>query len=677
MELEYEDFFKNKEELFRAFLENTHDMLFILKIDNSNVEVIYVNDTTKNRLKYTLDELNKIGIDAIRKPMDGSSSFMQHIDELMSQGVGTDYAKLICKDESEFPVEVNSKIINYDKESYCISIVRDITDRLNYEIELENEIEIKTKKLNENIHQLQSYKDAVDVNSIVTISDPKGIIKYANDKFCEVSGFTKDEVIGRNHNIVRHPDEPKEVFTDMWNTIQTKNIWRGKLKNLTKDGRTYIVQIVIVPVLDDDDEVCEYIATRYEITDIVNKQEKIENLLITDALTGLYNRFYLNELLSKADENASIALIDINGFHEINDFYGDEVGDKIIVKLSNILNKMLNHNYLLFHLSGDEFIVFNKDIARDIFIAEMIEANNFLNTKTLMINDKTFYLNTTVVLSFEDKDNLIASVHLAKTFAKQNGLNFNIFTQNNPLEAEYKSNLIWSKRIKQAIQEDRIVVFFQPIVDTKTKEIVKYESLVRMISRDSEIISPYLFLDKAKKSNQYTKITRIVVEKTLKAMEKFNIKSSINLTIEDVQNTEIKEFICDTLDSFDKSEDITFELVESEGIENFNDVNQFVQHLKSHGCKLAIDDFGTGYSNFEYLLKLNADIIKIDGSLIREIDHNQDHYDIVKTIVSFAKIKKLEVVAEFVSSENIYNMIKELEIDTSQGYYFSEPKPME
>jgi EAL domain-containing protein (putative c-di-GMP-specific phosphodiesterase class I) len=124
-------------------------------------------------------------------------------------------------------------------------------------------------------------------------------------------------------------------------------------------------------------------------------------------------------------------------------------------------------------------------------------------------------------------------------------------------------------------------------------------------------------------------------------------------------------------------QNVTFELVESEGINNFEDVERFIQQIKSYGCSVAIDDFGTGYSNFEYLLKLQTDTIKIDGSLIKDIDTNQDKYDIVQTIVSFAKIKKLKVVAEFVSSESIYKTIQSLGIDLCQGYYFGEPKPFD
>jgi diguanylate cyclase (GGDEF)-like protein/PAS domain S-box-containing protein len=636
-------------------IENINDLVFVCEESQNKTKIVYANKTAQNKLMYSLEEMNDINI----------CNFEQSKKVYLTK-----------KNGEEFPAEVSSTFINHENKFYNVLIIRDITKRFNYEQELKYEIELKTKELSENIHQLQSYKEAVDINSIITISDPNGRIKYANDKFYEISGFTKEEIIGKNHNIIRHPDVDKQVFEDMWNTILSKKIWKGELKNLTKDGKTYIVHSVIVPVLDDDNGIREFIATRYEITDITNKQDKIEQLLKTDALTGLYNRFYLNETIQKLNNEASIALIDINRFHEINDFYGDTIGDMIIIKLSKILKNMLDNDYMLFHLSGDEFIVFNTNKSKNIFINDMRKINEFLNTEKLIINDKKFYLNTNISLSFEDKHTLISSVHLAKTYAKQNGYNFSIYSKDNPLEKEYQSNLKWSSDIRKAIHDDRITVFFQPIVDAKTKEIIKYESLVRMIDEEGKVISPYFFLDKAKKSNQYTQITKIILDKTLETILINDIKASINITLEDINSQDVKNYIYKKLDEFYKCENITFELVESEGIENFEDVENFIKTIKSYGCKLAIDDFGTGYSNFEYLLKLNTDIIKIDGSLIKEIDKNQDHFDIVKTIVSFAKTKNLKVVAEFVSSEEINQKILELDIDYAQGYLFSEPKPM-
>lgn len=674
--MQYNKFLQSQSDLANILLNESNDMMFILNIDNNDTQIVYSNSKAIETLGYTLDEMNQIGIDSFREPIDENHPFGEHVKRLKSQGSLTNYALLTCKDGRKFPVEVNAKTIENNNQTYSISIVRDITDRFNYEQKLQLSIQKKSKELNQNISRLESYKLAMDINSIVTISDKHGKITYANEKFYEVTGFTEDEVIGKSHNIVRHPDTPDEVFKDMWSCIKNKKVWTGELKNLTKDGRTYIVQVVIVPILDHNGNIIEYIATRYEITQIIQKQKHIETLAKTDSLTGLYNRIYLNETL-KNTTYGSLALVDINRFHEINDFYGESVGDSVIKLFSKILKSRLQDKYMLFHLSGDNFIIFNRDISRDIFINDMVNINSFLNKETLKIDNKNFYLNTTMSLSFDDPKSLLSSVHIANTYAKQNALEFNIYTPDNPLEKEYKSNLTWTLKIKKAIEEDRITVFFQPIVNTMNRKIDKYEALVRMIGEDGEIISPYKFLDKAKKSNQYTQITQIVMKKSFKEIIEKDISCSINLTIEDIQSSSVREYIYTSLKAIQNCEKIIFELVESEGIENFEDVNIFIKKIKSFGCKLAIDDFGTGYSNFEYLLKLNADIIKIDGSLIKEIDINEDYYSIVQAIVTFAKAKNLDVVAEFVSSEAIHEKIKSLGIKYSQGYLFGEPKPME
>ncbi|MDY0117512.1 MAG: EAL domain-containing protein, partial [Sulfurimonadaceae bacterium] len=161
------------------------------------------------------------------------------------------------------------------------------------------------------------------------------------------------------------------------------------------------------------------------------------------------------------------------------------------------------------------------------------------------------------------------------------------------------------------------------------------------------------------------------------ALNESNHILSINITADDILNQGTKEFLFHKLNASNKTENIIFELVESEGIESFEEVKLFIDKVKSFGCQIAIDDFGTGYSNFEYLLKLEADIIKIDGSLIRHIDTNTNSYNIVASIVSFAKKNNIEIVAEFVASAAIQEKIESLEIEFSQGYFFGEPCFME
>lgn len=540
---------------------------------------------------------------------------------------------------------------------------------------LEKLVDEKTQELQKNLSKLQSYAKAIDVNSIASISDPKGIITYVNDKFCEVSGYSKEEVLGKPHSIIRHPDTPKEEFKQMWETIKNKQIWQGRIKNRKKNGDPYIVQSAIVPILDTEGNIVEYIATRYEITEIYTQQKKLEKQVRTDYLTGLGNRFNLHEKLELL-KTGSIALIDINKFHEINDFYGDQVGDKVIVHFAKKMQERLqNSPYDIFHLQGDEFIILNASISNDAFKDEMKQLSRYLNYETIKFDDKIFYLSTTISLSFEAPELLLSSVNLAHSYAKENHILFNIYSYDNSPEQQYANNFKWTKKIKTAIEQDKIEVYFQPIVDTFSQKCVKYESLVRLIDENNEVISPYFFLDISKKSNYYTQITKIVIEKSIQYLETISTSIGINLTIEDIKNKRIKEFIFEKLEKCTKCSDLTFELVESEGIENFEEVAEFICKVKSYGCKLAIDDFGTGYSNFEYLLKLNADYIKIDGSIIKDIDVDENKYHIVKTITNFAKVQNIELIAEFVSNETIYEKIKSLEIDYCQGFYFGKPEP--
>jgi EAL domain-containing protein (putative c-di-GMP-specific phosphodiesterase class I) len=206
-------------------------------------------------------------------------------------------------------------------------------------------------------------------------------------------------------------------------------------------------------------------------------------------------------------------------------------------------------------------------------------------------------------------------------------------------------------------------------------KIEKYESLVRLIDEDGKVIAPYAFLEIAKRSKQYLSITKKVIENTFETFANTAEQFSINLTMEDILNPDISELL--TYKMFDKRyhSRIIYEIVESESLEKADLVFEFIKNIKKFGCEIAIDDFGTGYSNFEYLVKLTPDYIKIDGSMIKDITSNPDSEEVVKTIIDFAKKRHLKTIAEFVSSREIFEKVLELGIDYSQGFYIGKPQP--
>jgi len=255
-------------------------------------------------------------------------------------------------------------------------------------------------------------------------------------------------------------------------------------------------------------------------------------------------------------------------------------------------------------------------------------------------------------------------------------LHFLQYEETMQIKQEFQNNILWSKKVKEAIEEKRFLLYYQPIMDHDNQTIIEYEALLRMVEPNGEIISPAYFLPAAKQSHLYPQITQFVIDKVFAMVERNPHTFSINLSVDDILHTPTSEFIFHKLRTSAHTKRIIFELLESEGIENYLEVSSFITKVKEYGSKVAIDDFGTGYSNFAHILRLNVDMLKIDGSLIRNIDTDENAQTILTAVTSFSKRLGLKTVAEFVHSESVLNKCRELGIDYMQGYYLGEPKPL-
>ncbi|MCW9027219.1 MAG: bifunctional diguanylate cyclase/phosphodiesterase, partial [Thiovulaceae bacterium] len=429
----------------------------------------------------------------------------------------------------------------------------------------------------------------------------------------------------------------------------------------------------ILPILDDNDDIVEYIAVRHDITKMIEQQHKLDNIANTDTLTGLGSRYKLIHDIENATKPA-LAILNVDSFSQINDFYGHEKGDLVITILSSIIKSVVkDDNFNFYHLQGDEFVVFHKDVEREVFIKDILDIPNKISTTPIKLDEEEIYLNLTTSISFESKDKILTTADMALKIAKREHKSLVVYSDKISLNDEYKNNIKWAKKIKNAIESDNIIPVFQPIVNNVTGEWEKYESLVRL-KDDDKLISPYFFLEISKKTKHYNQITKIMIQKSFDMFKDKDIEFSINLTVEDILNEQINDFIIGKLEKDKIGSKVVFEIVESESIENFEQVHSFIEKVKSYDCKIAIDDFGTGYSNFEYLMKLNADYIKIDGSIIKNINKTKEAHLVASVIVDFAKKMGIKTIAEFVEDESILNEVKKMGIDYSQGYHFSPPK---
>jgi len=543
-------------------------------------------------------------------------------------------------------------------------------------LELKNSaLKSNTMQLFDNLSYLQSYKDNIDKNLIVTKTDLEGKITFANENFYKISGYNKEEVIGKTHNIIRHKNNKDALFKDLWMTISDKKSWQGRLQNRAKDGSTYWIDTTISPILNNDDEIVEYIAIRHDITKLMNQQDELTYLLYTDQLTGLKNRNALLKELEEEDE-FFLSLINIDRFSQINNLYGEEFGNKVLVEFSLFLASSMNRelNCKLYRLGSDEFVILCQNTNPLDMIDNISTLIRKINEQHMIIEDQEIVLGITVGSSFEENDKLLSTAGMALNIARRESKSLSLYTKDLSLESEYENNIKWIKEIKDAIAEDRITMFFQPIINNVDSSITKYESLIRLIDRDGKIITPYHFLEIAKKAKLYKNLTKIVIKKSFEAFKDNDYEFSINITIEDILNKEINNYIVDTLIEYKISNRVIFEIVESESIEDFEKVEEFITNVKSFGCKISIDDFGTGYSNFEHLMRLQADYIKIDGSIIKEITTNKRSELITSIIVAFAKEMNIQTIGEYVENEKIHRKLIELGVNKSQGYYFDEPR---
>ena len=512
-------------------------------------------------------------------------------------------------------------------------------------------------------HYLSQYLKLVEKSNIISKTDLKGKITYVNESFCKISGYREDELMGKNHNIVRHPENPKELYKNMWETIKIKKqTWEGVLKNQSKKGSSYYVKTIITPIKDIEGEVSEYIAVR----DAVNA--------IIDDKKSLFEKIEQNIL-------SILVLLQIDEFDMFDRFYNKATVDQVEKNFAYNLLSYLPDNYSFENVYSlgegrfallTDFSEFNKaGFGIKDYLSRFIQN---VKDSTLRFDEMEFDLNITVSYAigkhmlFEDaKAGLNTALYENKKLSFSN--DFSII-----VSEEAKQNLEMIKTVKIALENFNIVSYFQPIINNKTKEIEKYESLVRLIDEKGNIISPFAFLSISKKGNYYNKITERVLENSFRILHKINTKLSINLSASDIEKDQTRKKIFDLLDEYkDDNHRVIFEFLEDETVNDFQTIISFIKKVKKRGVKIAIDDFGSGYSNFERLLEFEPDILKIDGSLIKSIEKDEYCKNIVETIVLFAKKQKIETIAEFVENENIFNILNDIGVDYSQGYYFGKP----
>lgn len=398
----------------------------------------------------------------------------------------------------------------------------------------------------------------------------------------------------------------------------------------------------------------------------------------TDRLTGLGNRRAYESQLRRAAPSV-LFLVNIDKFKHYNDFYGIASGDQILKITAQRLTILcrLWQNALLFRLGGDEFgiiVEYHDQIDLERLGRDILKE---FEGKPMLIEGIETSLSITLAISTQKP--LLETADMAlKSIKKDRVKDMIIYHDELNLMEVVSENITKTRELRHAVKHDRLIPYFQPIVSLHTDKIEKYEVLARLITEEGEIKSIFGYLDVVKESKYNATLTKVMVKKSFEVMKNLPHIFSINLSIDDITNHETITMITMTLDQYPEiAKRVVFEILESEAMDDYTKVAEFIRTVKEYDCKIAIDDFGSGYSNFDHLLNLDIDIIKLDGSLIRNVATSPHAVMIVETIVGFANKAGMATIAEFASDQAIYETVKKLGIDYAQGYYtgHAEAKP--
>lgn len=561
----------------------------------------------------------------------------------------------------------NKNSINQKYYLFKDRIVRLLNGRL---VKIQIGIDITQQKLLET--QLLQQRDNA-ISSFQTLIDAtiEGLIIYNEHKQCiyvnHVSpilfGYSEEEMLLKNALEFIAPTSYEHVRKIMQNGYLER--YEALMKR--KDG-------TIFPALLRSHKVT--LAGQYvqilailDISTMKEKEEKILKLALYDQLTGLLNREKLVMDIETLFPTAC-AIFNIDAFREMNDFFGINIGDQILIQLAEEWKKM---ELTAYRIGGDEFaVLFYEEMSRNTLYDQIRQIHTKLHTVLFVIEGESINLRMRVGAALAN-EKLLTRADIALHTAKEKKLSIAIYEEEENIEKTYKKNIAMTTQIHKALSEKRIICHYQPVIDCTNDKIFKYETLVRMVDEKGNLISPMEFLPIAKKTKLYTQITIEVIQQACRLFAQRQEPFSVNLSIEDINDNEVVQKIIHTITTTNTAHQITFEILESEGIENYDSVANFIAQAQSLGARIAIDDFGTGYSNFEHILKLNIDFIKIDGSLITGIANHLRHRIIVETISNFAQKIGAKTIAEFVSTEETYTTLKSIGIDYAQGYYLGKP----
>jgi len=555
--------------------------------------------------------------------------------------------------------------------------------------------------------ELRQIFQALDHHAIVSAADVHGTITMVNDKFCEISGFTREELVGQNHRKVSSGRHSSDFFEKMWSTIAAGNVWQGEVCNRAKDGSLYWVHSTIVPFVDESGLPTHYISIRTDVIGIKAAEEENRRLAFFDPLTHLPNRRFLMQQLAEMGKEvggpktrAGVALVDLDDFKKINDVYGHSVGDAILVEVANRLRTLERDGDTVAHIGADEFMLLFPKLG-----TQVEEANSRLS---YLVGKLTEVLNRPHQLTFDhgnasmeilctasigvcavglealSPQELLRRSDLALSHAKMSGRRRSAYFD--PVMDEGLTNRFRLEQdLSQALERSQFVLHYQPIVD-REGSIRGLEALIRWNHPELGLVSPAAFIPIAEASDRIVSIGWWVMEQACRQLgawrshpDKLHLWIAVNVSAKQLCESRFVPELKRLLEvTGAPPSQLCIEITETVLLEGQGfGLAQTFTDIRALDIRLSLDDFGTGYSSLSYLKSLPLTKVKIDQSFVRSLLESPKDQAISEAVLGLAVKLGLSVVAEGVETHGQFELLDRMGCNQFQGYYFGRPAPLE
>ena len=525
----------------------------------------------------------------------------------------------------------------------------------------------------------------------VMITNCAGVVEYINPAFETMTGYSKDEIIGKTPRMLKSAKQSKAFYERLWKTILAGDVFSDVIINRRKNGDIYYEEKTITPQKDRHGNIVHFISTGKDVTERIEAQQRLHHLAHHDALTGLPNRVLLQDRLSQAltrsrwrDRNIAVMFMDFDRFKVINDTLGHDVGDKLLQQMARRLLDCIREGDTVSRLGGDEFAIILNDIASPDDVPPIADKIIATLKEPLDIDGHELFITSSIGVSLfprdgTDSNELLKKADVAMYRAKAQGKdNFQLYDADDDAQANERLSI--ESRLRRALEKDEFTLNYQPQISIKDGSIIGFEALLRWHNQDLKNVSPMHFIPILEETGMIIPVgdwvlrTACQQEKDWQDAGMKPNRIAVNLSIRQFQGQGLVKCVDEILNETGLSPQyLELEITEGLLIDQITETASILNELHEMGICLSIDDFGTGYSSMNYLKRLPFDTLKIDRMFVSDITFNPDDAAIAKAIITLAHTLGMQVIAEGVETKDQLQYLQEQQCDAMQGYLFSPP----